>query len=387
MNYINIYLSIFFITLINFSIQAQDIDYSVNEVILSKLPENVQIIGLGDPTHQESTITKYRIDLIKKLIEEKEFGIIAIEGNIYELYKGYQNFIKSNNISDIEKAMYSQLNFAEMEPLYEYVYQQNQKGNPVIITGFDVTFSGSTFVENMKNDLKNIHFLNDKEKQDFIKYLEKASNSNASALFRNNKKVKSKIAYYSKLILSQYIPKSESDYFFEQALKNFVFRFDTDQTDTWDNLRDMGMSLNIAFLNKVYNNKKIILFGSNSHLYKNPKEINESFFQNNRKTFGDELNQNYQDKYYFIAYSAISGRKLNTFFKPVDLPELNENSIEYQSKKSNSIYPLYLNKHNSKEEKTYCRFMGHSFLEMNIWSVMDGLVLIENIVPTKIKKL
>lgn len=387
MNCIKIYLFIVFITLINFPIQAQDIDYSVNEIILSELPDNVQIIGLGDPTHQESTITKYRIDLIKKLIEEKEFGIIAIEGNIYELYKGYQNFIKSNNISDIERAMYSQLNFTEMEELYEYVYQQNQKGNPIVITGFDVTFSGSIFVENMKNDLKNIDFLSDIEKQDFIKYIEKASISNLNALFRNDKKVKAKIVYYSKLILSQYIPESESDYFFEQALKNFVFRYDANQTDTWDNLRDMGMQQNIAFLNKIYNHKKIILFGSNSHLYKNPKEINDPFFQNNRKTFGDELNQKYQDKYYFIAYSAISGKKLNTFFKPVDLPELIENSIEYRSKNSNNNYPLFLNKHNSNEEKTYSRFIGHSFLEMNIWSVMDGLVLIENIVPAKIKKL
>lgn len=382
-----IYIALFFISLLNFPTQAQELDYAVNDVILSELPENVQIIGLGDPTHQESTITKYRIDLIKKLIEEKEFGIIAIEGNIYELYKGYQNFIKSNNISDIERAMYSQLNFTEMEELYEYVYQQNQKGNPIVITGFDVTFSGSIFVENMKNDLKNIDFLSDKEKQDFIKYIEKASIVNLSALFRNNKKVKSKIVYYSKLILSKYIPESESDYFFEQALKNFVFRYDADQTETRDNLRDMGMNLNIAFLNKVYNNKKIILFGSNTHLLKNPTEINASFFQNNRKTFGDELNQNYQDQYYFIAYSAISGKKLNTFFKPVDLPELNENSIEYQSQNSNQNYPIFLNKHNSNEAKTYCRFMGHSFLEMNVWNVMDGLVLIENVVPAKIKKL
>lgn len=382
-----IYIALFFISLLNFPTQAQELDYAVNDVILSELPENVQIIGLGDPTHQESTITKYRIDLIKKLIEEKNFEVIAIEGNIYELYKGYQKFIKSHDISDIEKAMYSQLNFAEMEELYEYVYQQNQKGNPIVITGFDVTFSGSTFVEHMKNDLENIDFLSDKEKQDFIKNLEKASVSNVGALFRNNKKVKAKIVHYSKLILSQYLPESESDYFFEQALKNFVYRFDPNQTDTWDNLRDMGMQQNIAFLNKVYNQKKIILFGSNSHLYKNPTEINDPFFQNNRKTFGDELNQNYQDQYYFIAYSAISGKKLNTFFKPVDLPELNENSIEYQSQNSNQNYPIFLNKHNSNEAKTYCRFMGHSFLEMNVWNVMDGLVLIENVVPAKIKKL
>lgn len=94
MNSIPIYIALFFISLLNLPTQAQELDYAVNDVILSELPEQVQIIGLGDPTHQESTITKYRIDLIKKLVEEKDFEVIAIEGNIYELYKGYQNFIK-----------------------------------------------------------------------------------------------------------------------------------------------------------------------------------------------------------------------------------------------------------------------------------------------------
>ncbi len=59
---------LFFVTNL---VAAQEIDFKVNDLIVDQLPKNVSIIGLGDPTHQESTITKYRFDLIKKLIEEK----------------------------------------------------------------------------------------------------------------------------------------------------------------------------------------------------------------------------------------------------------------------------------------------------------------------------
>lgn len=90
MNYKKHLLLSFFILVTNL-ITAQENNFKVNDLIVDQLPKNVSIVGLGDPTHQESTITKYRIDLIKKLIEEKQFKIIAIEGNMYGLYNGFQS--------------------------------------------------------------------------------------------------------------------------------------------------------------------------------------------------------------------------------------------------------------------------------------------------------
>lgn len=145
------------------------------------------------------------------------------------------------------------------------------------------------------------------------------------------------------------------------------------------------MSDNLSFLIEKYPNQKIILFGSSTHLLKNPKEINLRFFQNNRITLGESLNQKYQDQYYFIAFSGISGEKPNIFIKPVKLPDLHSKSIEYKYKDAD--LPIFLNKSISKEKITQCRFMGHSFLEMNLWKIMNGLVLIENIETAKIKKL
>lgn len=373
---------LFFVTNL---VAAQEIDFKVNDLIVDQLPKNVSIIGLGDPTHQESTITKYRIDLIKKLIEEKQFKIIAIEGNMYGLYKGFQRFMEDKKISHIEKAMYRQLNLPEMDELYQYVYDRNQKGDSIMIVGFDPAFYEKIFVEDIKEDLKNSTVLTDEEKQDFFITLTKASDTSLKALFRNNKKVSSKIMYYSKKILSDFTPKTESDYFLQQTLESFVFRI-TDENNAKNpiNLRDMIMVRNIAFLKEKYKSN-IILFGSSSHLLKESKGVYDEYRQNNR-ICGDILNDTYQNEYYYLAYSAISGKKFNGYspFKDTkDLPELSSNSVEYEFQKAE--LPVFLNKSSYKNDTVYSRFMGYQFVELNIWSVMDGLVLIDNVRPSKWK--
>lgn len=375
-----------FLLCIDTFVSAQKSEYSINDTILKTLPQNVSIVALGDPSHQESTITKYRVDLIKKLVEERQFKIIAIEGNIYELYNAHKKFIRDNNTSDIERAMYNQLNIIEMEELYNYVYERNKKGDSLIIAGFDVEFSGRTFVENIKEDLKNINFLRDSEKEDFICELNKANISSLKAAFRNNKRVRSKIVHYSKLILKGFVPENESDFFFSQALKNIVFLYDkVDVAQREDNLRDLGMFKNIIFFKEQFKNEKIILFGSSTHLLKNPDEISLKYFKDNRVTLGALLDSLFNNDYYFIAYSSISGKKLNAFQNSVNLKLPIGNSIENENKNTGAA--IFLNMLEYKKEKVYSRFLGHSFLELNFRKVVDGLVLIDYSLPAKIKKL
>jgi len=367
------------------SIYAQEnIISKTNEIVLSNIPNNIKIIGLGDPTHQESTITKYRIDLIKKLVEQRNFKVIALEGNMYQLYNAYLKFIQSNDISYIEEAMYGQLNFTEMEELYQYVYEKNKNGERIVLTGFDSAFSSQTYAENVREQLHTNTILTDEEKDDFVEQLHKASISNLNALFLNNRKVKTKIIFYSNKILNDFRPVTESDYIFENALQNLVFLMNNEINETPDNMRDMGMAANILFLEKQFPNQNIILFGSSTHLLKNPKEINTFFFKNDRLTLGDFLDKHYKNNYYFLAYSAISGEKWNVLNKSNKLPDLDVNSIEYNYKDIDSA--VFVNEKSINVSKTYCRFLGHNFVELDIWKVMDGLVLIDNVTAVTVKK-
>ncbi|SDH55177.1 hypothetical protein SAMN05421818_106102 [Myroides phaeus] len=112
--------------------------------ISNRVPLETRVLALGDPTHQESTITKYRIALIKQLVLEEGYKIIALEGNLYELYSAYQAFLSTEDVSLYDRAMYSQLNATEMDELYYFVQQQNEQGNKVKLVGFDGALSGTT---------------------------------------------------------------------------------------------------------------------------------------------------------------------------------------------------------------------------------------------------
>lgn len=371
---------------------SQDKSYEINHTIVNSLPKNVTIVGLGDPTHQESTITKYRIDLIKKLVMEKEFKIIAIEGNMYEFYKAHQQFIKDNNVSHYEKAMYGMLNAKEMEALYAFVYEENQKGNEVKFLGFDPAFSGITFSKNIEKDLEKVTSLTAEEKKDFIKTVKKANIANFAALFRNNKKVKQKIVFYSEKILATFKPVTQNDYFFSEALKNMIFLFANDSKikDYCDNKRDIGMALNLDFIQSQFPEEKIILFGSSTHLFKNPNAVEDSYIQNKRIPFGHKLSEKFKEDYFYIAYTSLSGTKYNYLNKnkPKTIPEASENSIEYKINQEFNAPAVYISK-----ETTYpmnkvleSRFMGHSFLPLKLWEVMDALVLIKDVAPFEIKK-
>lgn len=380
----------FFLLPITFAL-GQKVDYKINDNIVNSLAKNTSIIALGDPTHQEGTITEYRIDLIKKLVLEKDFKIIAIEGNMYELYKANQLFIKDRKFAHYENAMYGQLNAIEMETLYEFIYEENKKGNKIQFLGFDPAFSGTSFAKNIEEDLNRIDNLSEKEKKDFVKNLKKATNAKISALFRNNKKVKEKIVTYSEKILDNFKPLTQDDYFFCQALKNIIFLYNNDSQENYnpENSRDIGMAMNFDFIQSQFPKQKIILFGSSTHLYKNPKAIEGSFFQNNRITFGHLLYDKFKEKYFYIAYTSLSGTKYNWLNKnkPKTISEISEKSIEYRMKEKFNTTAVYITKEtlNLSNQIIESRFLGHSFIALNLWQVMDGLVLIKNVKPFVIK--
>lgn len=371
---------------LHFRLSGQELDYSVNNHIVSSLSDSISIVGLGDPTHQESTITKYRIDLIKKLVREKGFKIIAIEGNFFEIYEAHRDFIKTKNITFYEKAMYSLLNSTEMEELYNFIYEENKAGNSIYFIGFDVSFSGSTFAKRVEEKLINSPIFTEKEKRRFIKLIKKVSNTSLSAIFRNTERIKRELKPYLEKIISQFKPENESNFFFLQAIQNLHFYLYSQEAGKGDNRRDYAMSHNLTFIRNYFANEKIILFGSSTHLLKNPTNIQNKFYSE-RISFGEELNKKYGNAYYFIAYTALSGAKYNPFGKPSILSEPTENSIEKYIEKRYEHPPIYLRSNDFEAIKPMeSRFLGHNFELFELWKVFDGLILINDVKPFKIKK-
>ncbi len=371
------------IILSSHTILAQVPDFEINDRIVEQIPNSVKIIGLGDPTHQERTITNYRIDLIKKLVNKKQFKIIAIEGNIVELYSAYTKFLNDSNFSHFDDAMYPMLNIEEMNSLYEFVQEEIQKGNQIKIIGFDATFSGNTYTSEAKAKIDELTFLKNNEKIDFLNNLSKAAKTNIWAIFRNNKKIKKSLVEYSTKITRHYLPQNLGDYVFVQSLKNIIFLYGDSLNIPRDNKRDLAMADNVAFIQQIFPNEKIVLFGSSTHLLKNPSSIDSPFYKGNVNILGHELNKKDKESYYYIAYSGVSGFRWKFWNKEKKLPKLIDNSIEKLNTSLNETATFHT-PFSAKTDNYSSRFLGHQFLSLNLWKVMDMIVLIRNIKPGEI---
>jgi erythromycin esterase-like protein len=400
-----IFLSFF----LSFESKAQ-VNDSINGMITVRLRRNVEILALGDPTHTEGTITRHRIDLIKKLALQRDFKIIAFESNIFDMYKAYQKFLQTGENNDLFDGMYNFFPCQELIELFDFVKEQNAKGDSIIITGFDTTFSGENTFENLKNSIDDYllrnpqlkTLLSEEEKTAYYESLYPVTHTGFSNLFVNKKKLKQTLLPYTELILS-FIQSTkehntEEDIFLTQALKNILQLHSINEKETWQeyenkdiNKRDFYMLDNMEFLREQYPNQKIILFGSTTHFYKDAKSMDRKFFQKDRTPFGEHLNKTFKDKYFFIAYSALTGTRKGAF-KTRKIKGTVSNSVE-----SITNCPFFVSPTNanylinfsillnfpacSVTEKYESRIMGHSYLNMQIDKVCDAIIFLYNCTP------
>lgn len=352
--------------------------------VASAVGAQVEIVALGDPTHQEGTITTHRTELIKELVQEKDFSVIAIESNLYELYLANKEFQKTGETAVISDALYSLFPSREMDDLFRFVREENLRGNKVSLVGFDPMFSGEndfkTYTSAIENFLKQNSVLTRSEKEDYFLNLKKLMKTDITALFRNNDKVFSAVSKHTKKLLHSFVPGSEEERFFSQALHNILGFTDHEALSVNNpvNRRDLIMAKNLDFLQEIYPEEKIILFGSTTHFLKKPKAVKSSFFQQGRITLGQKLQEKYADQYLFIAYSAISGKRKGLLFnREIELP--GSDSIEHLAMKED-LYAINF-QHMSNNYPDRSRIMGHRFRQMEIEEVCDLVVFVKHIRP------
>ncbi|WP_338792332.1 erythromycin esterase family protein [Bernardetia sp. MNP-M8] len=378
----------------------------INEKIADNLSEEIEIVALGDPNHYEGTINTHRIDLIKELVKKKDFKVIAFESNTFEMYHSYKRFLQSKKPQDLFNGMYANFECQELVALFDFVEEQNAKGDSIIITGFDSNYSGKTTMEYLlpalDNYLVNEELLPKKEKEKYYTNLEKSNIANLKVLFINGNKVISELLPPTKKIVASLEAKNnktQDERFLLQQLYNIIQlrdnREDKNSMGFW-NRRDYYMLNNIEFLKKEYPNQKMILWGASGHLLKEPKKIYYSSYQDSSfVNIGVRLKEKYQEKYFFVAYSAFSGKRyVGIGNAKIDAPK--ENTLEYvalQKSKEEKTESYLMNfssqldiPQTEQKDKINSRILGHQDTEMEIQEVCDAVIFLNNCQPyTKYK--
>src|SRR5690606_5830743 len=189
-NSITLFFTMCFILNTNSSF-SQELTKDDNTLLFSDIGQK-QIVALGDATHTDYTASKFRVDLIKELVEKYNFSIIGIESNLYEVYKAFEDFKTTGNIADMNSSLYPVVKNNELDKLFFFLKEQNEKGNDLKVFGFDPNFSGEnsykTFTEGIQQNLNNNEIeCKDISFKDFSKHFKKLIPTNLKALLRTKK--------------------------------------------------------------------------------------------------------------------------------------------------------------------------------------------------------
>ncbi|MBA5791787.1 MULTISPECIES: erythromycin esterase family protein [unclassified Flavobacterium] len=371
---------------------SQELTKEDNDLLFSDIGQK-QIVALGDATHTDYTASKFRVDLIKELVEKHNFSIIGIESNLFEVYKAFEDFKKTGNISEMNSSLYTVVKNNELDKLFFFLKEQNEKGNNIKVYGFDPNFSGDntheTFTKAIQDNLTHVEMeCNNISVEDFSKHFKKLMPTNLKALLRTKKDYKI-VHDYLTCYLDNVSTTDENAYF-----NSYVFNIKTSLGKKIEGkkskinkshiLRDSLMFENIDYLRNKYPNEKMILFGSSTHFKRNVKATNSKFAQSSGWiNLGERLSKEFQNDYFFIAYTGVSGNTRGFYGKKQKLKKLIPYSIEkmVDEKYDANIEIMYLSKNRDKtilDEAVYSRFMGNTFYEIDLNSTVDGLFFIRN---------
>ena len=366
---------------------SQKLTKDDNNLLFSDIGQK-QIVALGDATHTDYTASKFRVDLIKELVEMYNFSIIGIESNLFEVYKAFEDFKTTGNIAVMNNSLYTAVKNNELDKLFFFLKEQNEKGNNVKVFGFDSDFSGNNsyeiFMHGIQSnsntaeiDCKDISF------EDFSKHFKKLTPTNLKALLRTKKDYR--VVYDFLTCYLNDDSMSNNNQILNRSLFNLKALINRKYNGkNRDIIRDSVMFESIVYLKNKYPNEKMILFGSSSHFIKSPKAINSKFMQNSGWTsLGKRLSNEFHDDYFFIAYTGVSGNTRGFHGKKQKLKKLIPNSIEntVNEKYNADTEIMYLSVNRDKsilDEAVYSRFLGNTFFEIDITETVDGLFFIRN---------
>ena len=134
---------------------SQELTKEDNDLLFNDIGQK-QIVALGDATHTDYTASKFRVELIKELVEKHNFSIICIESNLFEVYKAFEDFKTTGNIADMNSSLYPVVTNNELDKLFFFLKEENEKGNDVKVFGFEEELFGTTAALNVPEALNKL---------------------------------------------------------------------------------------------------------------------------------------------------------------------------------------------------------------------------------------
>lgn len=388
---------------------------------LKKVLKGKRIVQLGETTHGAGEINATKVRLIKYLHEELGYDVLAFESGFTDTNASYLNMDQLTSKSTMKKSIYPVWHTEDVVELFAYMKEQKEKGDPLILTGFDIQSMKNSFNDAATQWVKAV----DPEKAELLTQSENdfstlVTNSNTFDEFAQKKETL--VKNYQELIkfaethaseLKAHLPKEPKAY--EMFMHSLQLRIDVMETymleemkeklkDYPDNIEDFSFYMRDRMMAEqfqwvaetLYPKKKIIVWGHNYHLRKQNTKMIKDWVQLNGPNMGDYLPERLKKQTYTIGIYAYSGASLdssdNKTVKPVTSP-LPSGSLEALLKTADhpAVFVDFLHTKNKKgtswmytpRTALYWGFMEE---QMILKEQYDGVIWLEHITPSVIIK-
>ena len=353
---------------------------------LDTLLEGIEIVMLGEQSHQDGTTFETKIKLIKYLHQELGFEVLAFESSLYECAKAWDNIMAGQDIRlNLGKAVntfWSPLE--EFRELTDYLEATLDTDRPLLVQGFDNQLSGGIadglFVKELREYLERVQpsLVNDellhRLDADLIKklwYLE----------FQKFKKKDAKAIIQYLQQLTQALAKlqtTESTYWVRHLTNTSKFISDI---KLGTGHRDEEMAKNLGWLKEKFPGKKIICWGATSHFLYHASEVKlvnsnksiEAYYQQ-IKTMGEYLREEYGEKVFTIGFTACEGEYGTIGYgRKLKLEKPKPNSLEHllaQSEYENFLLAFGPN----LSSGLITRPLAYQYIQTDICRLMDAIV-------------
>lgn len=358
---------------------------------------NANVVMLGEQGHRDAPTFLAKTRLVKYLVENKGFSVVAFEGEFFSLNAGWADL--KNNKDSIKQFLRNNIfhtwtQCRQCDPLFTYL-SENILANKIQLTGFDNQHNGLYYQQ---------HYFSGQLKQFLdtsgIKLMQEPAFKILTMAFvaRNNSKNRQQrdsgwnfiISTYDSLFIKAKEKYGETN-FWVQELKSskteieMGFAFASGVGFKSEAIRDRQMADNLFWLIKnKYHGMKVIVWAANDHVAKKAvnNDINNEFmFKPMGGIFSGYSSPDIIT--YSVGFTSLKGTAGGFEEKRYTVPKYKTNSFESWVKEKNFDYGFidFKNLTDRNEEFLLKGEMYHRYANADWANIFDGIFYVKEMYP------
>jgi erythromycin esterase len=376
------------------TIDPKDIDFA-DLAALEAAIGDASVVLLGEQDHGDAPTFLAKTRIIKFLHQRMGFDVLVFESDFYGLSRSWELVMtgqaKKNTYRHNVYSLWA--NCSECAEPFRYIDSNLGSDQELTVAGADpkpdLQFSSENLLAELDGLIEEKQLMEDREKkQRFLEILEE------TMMNQYNSKATTDQKDFFLTTVDEMSEKLEEGSFWHQELKSlqgFVL-------NAWDplksnNHRDSQMADNMMWLINEFKGRKIIFWGSNSHILKNYKEAavyNKYSGVQDTTSMGTALHRSLKDDLYILGFTSHHGKAGRLYFEKYDLPKPNRRHFENWVHETGVPY-AFVNFKGSpfvgdSTRQLFMKTLLHKSSLFNWFNLFDGIFYIEEMYPCSEEK-